>query len=192
PVLGQLASSLISGSSEQAKEQRAEAAKMREMQMAHELNRPLNEAQIRHLGAQSAALSQPEYGFFEGGPGQPYGTMNNRTGELNLKGITPAPPHNIDPLGPEGQQAQIAIRTAIENAKPKDAGELREIQDPNDPYRTVQARIGKDNTVSMVGGTSKLKPQVQAEVQKADSVARDAETQFGILQNLIKQKTSTA
>src|SRR5206468_13056262 len=72
------------------------------------------------------------------------------------------------------------------------AGELREIQDPNDPYRTVQARIGKDNTLSIVGGTSKLKPPVQAEIQKADSVARDAETQFGILQNLIKQKNSTA
>src|SRR5206468_9755605 len=92
PVLGQLASSLISGSSEQAKEQRAEAAKMREIQMAHELNRPLNEAQIGHLGAQSAALSQPEFHFFEGGPGQPYGTMNTRTGELNLKGITRASP----------------------------------------------------------------------------------------------------
>lgn len=71
-------------------------------------------------------------------------------------------------------------------------GQIVDIEDPTNPDRTQKARISPDNSVTPIEGTGKTLPAVQAEGRKLETVARDASTQFGILQDLIKQKNSTA
>jgi hypothetical protein len=111
--------------------------------------------------------------------------------------VAAAPVNPPQPQAPRSAE-RLAQDKELAALRPPPQGILYQAPDPNNPGNTIPVRVLPNNTTvpiappSTGGSLSKPTPQTAAAASKLESAAGDAKTQFGIMQNLIKQKTSAA